>query len=174
MEGTEDSSRLLEDYPEEEADHYRIKRNQLYDTEIRRIPRTEKEKAAIYNERVKRLRKRAEEASKGTDHSTEELFIAYGGRNKPVGHGHKDFWEILTPDQRQELNEMCVRHNIPLSGDKVVLRRNMLNGEIEDVDDTREEAAFGGGGRKSKRRKSKRRKPKRRKSKKKTKRRRRR
>jgi hypothetical protein len=165
----------LEDYPEDEADDFRIKRDKLYDKEIRRIPRTDEEKTAIYQLRLDRLWERAEEASVGTNFSTEKLFKAYGGWIKiPAGHGHEDFWEILTPEQRLELNKMCVRHKIPLSGDKVVIRRNMLNGEIEDVDDTREEAAFGGGGRKAKRRKSKRRKSKRRKSKKKTKRRRRR
>ena len=64
-----------------------------------------------------------------------------------------EFWETLTPEQRLELNRMCTENDIPLSGDHVVIRRNMLTGEIRD--DTDEEDAFGGGGRKSKRRKSK-------------------
>jgi hypothetical protein len=163
----------LGDYPEDVADDFRIQRDKLYDKEIRKIPRTDEEKTAIYQLRLDRIWERADNESVGTNFSTEKLFKAYGGGNTP-GQGHEDFWEILTPEQLLELNNMCVRHKIPLSGDKVVIRRNMLNGEIEDVDDTSEEAAFGGGGRKAKRRKSKRRKSKRRKSKKKTKRRRRR
>ena len=172
MEGTGDSPRLLKDYTEDEADQFLIKRDELYDKEIKSIPRTEKEKVAIYNLRLRRLREKAE-SNQTSSFSTEKLFESYGGRNT-VGEGHEDFWEILTPDQRQELNSMCSRHNIPLSGDHVVIRRNMLTGAIREVDDTGEEDAFGGGGRKAKRRKSKRRKSKRRKSKKKTKRRRRR
>jgi len=166
MEGTDDAPRLLEDYTEAEADDFRIKRDKLYDTEIKSIPRTEGEKVEIYGLRLKRLWEQAERESRGTNFSAEKLFNAYGGQNEQsVGQGHKDFWEILTPVQRQELNDMCVKHDIPLSGDHVVIRRNMLTGEIREVDDTGGEDAFGGGGRKSKRRKSKRRKSKRRKSK---------
>ena len=163
----------LEDYTEDEADHFRIKRDKLYDKEIRSIPRTDEEKTAIYQLRLDRLWERAKKESPGTNFSTEKLFKAYGGGNTP-GQGHEDFWEIFTYLERLFLNQMCVKHKIPLSGDKVVIRRNMLTGEIREEDGTREQDAFGGGGRKAKRRKSKRRKSKRRKSKKKTKRRRRR